>query len=138
METLAAGTGQGQDGPEVDTDANRDIVNNLNDQEEIRRDDPEQDDTVNAVDPDLVAAVNAHNAATTGTQDEEAQAQQNLQRILAMYSAGAASGDGDSNGDGEGRDDGQEGDQDIHMQDIASTSQGADFLAYLARETRRA
>lgn len=137
MEALAAGTGQGQDGPEVDTDANRDIVNNLNDQE-IRRDDPEQDDTVNAVDPDLVAAVNAHNAATTGTQDEEAQAQQNLQRILAMYSAGAASGDGDSNGDGEGRDDGQEGDQDIHMQDIASTSQGADFLAYLARETRRA
>ena len=97
-----------------------------------------QIEPVGTVDPDLVAAVNAHEVATDNSQTEEAQAQQNLQRILALYSAGAAGGDVDSVVNGVAREDGQEAEQDVHMQDVGGNrEEGADFLAYLARETRR-
>lgn len=117
------------------------MEDNLDDVEP-RRDETEvqqsQIEPVGTVDPDLVVAVNAHDVATDNSQTEEAQAQQNLQRILALYSAGAAGGDVDSVVDGVAREDGQDAEQDVHMQDVAGNrEEGADFLAYLARETRR-
>ena len=86
-------------------------------------------------------------AATDASQLEEAQAQQNLQRLLALYSASASanepnriSNDERPEGD-EAAEHARDGvDADVEMPDAGEGRPGedaGDFLAYLARETRR-
>jgi len=78
---------------------------------------------------------------------EEAQAQQNLQRLLALYSASASanepnriSNDERPEGD-EAAEHARDGvDADVEMPEAGEGRPGedaGDFLAYLARETRR-
>jgi hypothetical protein len=86
-------------------------------------------------------------AVTDASQLEEAQAQQNLQRLLALYSASASANEPNRISNDE-RPEGEETaehtrdgvDADAEMQDagLGRTGEDAgDFLAYLARETRR-
>lgn len=121
---------ESQDPDEIDPDLSHDTENELDDQELDREDDP----TIDVVDPDLAVAVDGHDPATTNAQTEEAQAQQNLQRILAMYSASAGGGDTDTGVDGVGSE-GQDGEGDVHMQDMAGgREEGTDLMAaFLAR-----
>lgn len=107
---------------------------------------------VAAIDAALEAAtagapVDQIDAVTDSSQLEEAQAQQNLQRLLALYSASASANEPNRTSTDE-RPEGDETaehpregvDADVEMQDggeVRSGEDAGDFLAYLARETRR-